>query len=230
MFKQDSAEFAKLITGIGEIYRWEFSPQVIEIYWRVLEPFSLEDVKAAVYRHIQDPDVGKFLPKPSDIIMAIGGSSQNQALSAWSKTIYGIQTVGSYESVAFDDALIHVVVWDMGNWIKLCNSEEKQLPFIAKEFQERYRGYVRKRPHHHPSYLKGRLEMQNSIHGYDSPAPILIGNVLKAQEVITMGEDQPLFAITDERTPFISNSAQQKLNKTIPNLIPPLAIDEENHD
>ena len=158
MLKQESAEFAKLITGIGEIYRWEFSPQVIEIYWRVLEPFSLEDVKAAVYRHIQDPDVGKFLPKPADIIM-------------------------------------------------------------AKEFQERYRGYVRKRPSSHPKYLEGRLELQNNSYGYTPPTPVLIGNKLKAQEVIATGEDKSFFTLTYEQPALTIKTA---------NLIQPL--NKENND
>lgn len=195
MFERESLSFAKLIAGIGEIYRWEFSPTAIEIYWRILEPFSLEDVRAAIYRHMQNPDVGKFLPKPADIIMAIEGSSQNQALSAWSKTTYGIRVVGGYASVAFDDALIHVVVKDMSNWIKLCDAEEKQMPFIGKEFQDRYRGYVLKNPPSHPKYLPGRIELKNNAFGYACPSPVLIGNVLKAKEVIATGENTPFLEL-----------------------------------
>ena len=202
MLEQDSPKFAELVVGIGEVYGKPFSSAAIEIYWRALEAYRLEDVKAAIYRHIQNPDVGKFLPKPADIIMAIEGSSQNQALSAWSKTFYGIKIVGGYSSVAFDDCVIHVVVRDMSNWIKLCDTEEKQLPFVAKEFQERYRGYVIKKPPGHTKYLYGRFELQNCAFGYACPSPVLIGNVLKAKQVIATGEDRPFLEISTEKIDF----------------------------
>ncbi len=202
MFEKDSSKFAELIAGIGEIYNTRFTSAAIEIYWQLLEAFRLEDVRAAIYRHIQNPDVGKYLPKPADIIMAIEGSSQNQALSAWSKTTYAMRVIGGYESVGFDDALIHVVVKSMTNWPKLCVVDDKQLPFVEKEFLERYRGYVSRKPSSHPSYLKGTVEMLNSSKGYICPKPVLIGNVQKAKVVIATGEDKPFLEISTEKISF----------------------------
>ena len=200
MLEQESSRFAQLIAGIGEIYRWQFSSAAIEIYWRALEAFRFEDVRAAVYSHIQNPDVGKFLPKPADIIMAIGGSSQNQALSAWSKTFYGMRVVGGYESVGFDDALIHTVVLDMLNWPKLCSVDEKQLPFTEKEFLDRYRGYINQKPtRRHPKHLKGFIEIRNSICGHAYSSPVLIGNPIKAKEVMATGSDEPFWEISTQR-------------------------------
>ena len=184
MFERDSSKFAELMAGIGEIYQKEFSTVAIEAYWRILRPFRIEDVGAAVDSHMQNTDVGNFFPKPSDIIKAIGGSSQDQALSAWSKTAYAIRVVGGYSSIGFDDALIHVVVKSMISWPKLCIVDDKQLPFVEKEFLERYRGYVSRKPPSHPSYLKGTIEIQNSAFGYPYPSPVLIGDALKAKEVI----------------------------------------------
>lgn len=204
MFEKDSSKFAELIAGIGEIYSTRFTSAAIEIYWQLLEAFRLEDVRAAIYCHMQNPDVGKFLPKPADIIMAIEGSSQNQALSAWSKTTYGMRVVGGYSSVAFDDALIHAVIKSMSSWINLCDAEEKQMPFIAKEFQDRYRGYILKKPASYPKYLPGRFELKNSAFGYACPSPVLIGNVLKAKEVIVTGISIPLWEISTEETEQIS--------------------------
>lgn len=196
MFEKDSSKFAELIAGIGEIYNTRFTSASIEIYWQLLGAFRLEDVRAAIYHHMQNPDVGKFLPKPADIIMAITGSSHNQALSGWSKTAFGMRVVGGYESVAFDDALIHIVVENMTTWPKLCRVENKQLPFVEKEFLDRYRGYVLRKPPNHPSYLKGTIEMLNSAYGYTCPSPVLIGHAQKAKEVIANGEDKPLLEIT----------------------------------
>ena len=193
MLDQDLPKFALLITGIGEVYDKTFTSAVIEIYWSVLKSFMFEDVKKAVYSHLENPDVGKYLPKPADIIVAIEGSSQNQALRAWTKVVAAVHRVGRYTSVAFDDALILVIIEDMGGWLRLCNVKEEQLPFIKKEFQDRYRGYVVKKPTRYPKYLTGVIESQNSIQGYKYDLPILIGDKEKAKKVIEAGKYESIW-------------------------------------
>ncbi len=210
MLEEDSSQFAKLIMSVSEIYRLPFSPTTIEIYWRLLERFNIKDVSDAVHCHME---FCKYPPTPADIIMAIDGSPRSRALSAWSKTVNGIKFVGCHLSVAFDDALIHVVVKDMSNWIKLCGVEDKQLPFIEKEFLERYQRYVSKKPPNHPKYLCGLIELQNSSFGYPYPSPALIGNALKAKEVMATGVITPLLEITIEKIDF-KNLAMVCLNKT----------------
>lgn len=187
MIKQDLTKFAALIVGIGEIYGKAFTAVTIETYWNVLQSFEFEAVKQAVYLHLGNVDTGKYLPKPADLILAIQGSSYTQALQAWTKVVTAMQRYGGYTSLAFDDALIHAVIADMGGWQKLCVSETKQLPFIAREFQERYRGYVIKTPKSYPKYLVGLIESQNAIHGYPYAPPLLFGDRAKARQVITTG-------------------------------------------
>jgi hypothetical protein len=187
MFEQDSSRFAVLIVGIGEVYGKSFTSVAIDIYWSVLKCFRFEDVQTAVYRHLKNPDVGRFLPKPADIVIAIDGNSQNQSLLAWTKVVSAIHRVGSYTSIAFDDALIHAVIEDMGGWQKLCLTSIKQLPFVGKEFQERYRGYVVKKPLRYPKYFIGITENQNSSFGYICGPPVLFGDKEKARQVIATG-------------------------------------------
>ncbi len=187
MQEEDLSRFATLIVGIGELYGKTFTANIIEIYWSALRDYSFAEVKEARDRHLKNPDVGRYLPKPADIVAAICGNSKNQAFMAWSKVEGAIRRVGSYTSVAFDDALIHAVINDMGGWQRLCSSKNEQLPFIAKEFQERYRGYVVLKPTAHPKYFAGIIESQNSVYGYIYDAPVLIGDSTKAREVLTSG-------------------------------------------
>jgi hypothetical protein len=37
--------------------------------------------------------------------------------------------VGAYQSVVFDDPLIHLVLEDLGGWIKICSTLIKDLIF-----------------------------------------------------------------------------------------------------
>lgn len=183
MFEQDLQNFMKLIVVISRTYNKQFTPVEIEIYWRSLKAFSLEYVRAAVDNHIQNPDGGQFLPNPADIIRAIRSNSQ-QAL-AWKKTLHAMQSVGRYESVCFDDALIHLTIKSLSSWPKLCSTNDRQLPFVEKEFKKRYWEYSIKNPLCHPKYLKGIIEMRSGC----ASSPVLIGDVIKAKRVIETGTD-----------------------------------------
>jgi hypothetical protein len=208
MFDQDSSKFAVLIIGIGEVYGKSFTSVTIDIYWSVLKAFRFEEVQTAVYRHLKNPDVGRFLPKPADIIMAMGGTSQNQALLAWTKVVSAIHSVGSYTSIAFDDALIHAVIEDMGGWREMCLISLEQLPFVGKDFQVRYRGYVIKKPVRHPRYFIGIVENNNSCFGYMRGPPMLFGDKEKAKQVIATGS-----YVSFRRELFFSKNTTKAITK-----------------
>jgi len=208
MLNQDLSRFAALMVVIGEIYNKSLTQVVIGAYWNVLKPFRFEEVERAVYLHLGHPDIGQYLPKPADIIMAIKGNSCNQALQAWTKVMTAIQRVGCYTSLAFDDELIHAVIEDMGGWQKLCGIEDKQLPFIAKEFQERYRGYVVRRPNRYPKYLVGIIESQNSIYGYIYSPPVLFGDKTKAEQVMAAGKEGDYISAVSKELFFSKKSME----------------------
>lgn len=112
---------------------------------------------------------------------------------AWSLVDRGIRTIGTYASVAFDDPVIHRVISEMGGWVALGTRDEKEWPFVAKEFQNRYRGYrMRSEIPEHPRQLVGIAEAQNAREGRESQPPVLIGNPNKAKQVLLSGTDKPL--------------------------------------
>jgi hypothetical protein len=215
MIDQDLSRFAEMIVGVGEVYGKSLTPIVIDVYWSVLKAFKFEEVKKAIYLHLENPDVGRYLPKPADIIMAVEGSSQNQALRAWTKVVSASQRIGVYTSVAFDDALIHAVIEDMGGWRIFCAVETEQLPFVGKEFQERYRGYVIKKPLRYPKYLTGIAESQNSIRGYVYGPPVLIGDKMKAMQVIATGSHPSIFGVELSTSVVIRNPGTVKTPEII---------------
>ncbi|CAL7962433.1 conserved hypothetical protein [Gammaproteobacteria bacterium] len=199
MHKLDLAKFAVLITSIGEVYGALFTKASIDIYWNVLKSFDFEEVRIGFYRHLKNPDVGRFIPKPADIVAAIEGNSQNQALQAWTKVVAAIQYVGCYNSIAFDDFLVHAVIEDMGGWRKICLTAVEQLSFVSREFRERYRGYVAKKPIRHPKYFVGIVESSNNSFGYLCKRNLLVlfGNKEKTKQVITSGTHVSLISLSN---------------------------------
>lgn len=184
--------FSKLMTQLAVVYSKPMDPVLIEIYWQALKAFDFKAVEAAMLAHIGNPDVGQFMPKPADVVRFLKGSSQTQALQAWSLVLKTIQRVGHYPTVVFDDPLIHAVISDMGGWIALCKLLEEDTPFRAKEFENRYVGFLLQPPKTYPKQLSGTLEQENSAKGYPIDPPMLIGDIQNALKVYQGGSQQLL--------------------------------------
>lgn len=100
---------------------------LLEIYWKICQPFEFGDIEKAFEAHVRDPDYGQFMPKPADLIRFLEGGRQTQALQAWSKVVKAISHAGYYSSVVFDDICIHAVISEMDGWIALCQSQKGRL-------------------------------------------------------------------------------------------------------
>lgn len=190
--QQPSKAFIERLAAVYAFYGKDFNLQILSVWWGVLKTYDESAVFDALTRHAGDPDHGQFLPRPADIVRLIQGGTQDSALVAWSKVERAVRSVGIYESVIFDDAIIHSVISDMGGWIKLCGITEDELPFRAKEFENRYRGY-RTRGHLStwPRHLIGIAESQNGQRGFNVAPPIMIGDADRCQLVYRGGSNSP---------------------------------------
>lgn len=201
MKQADFDGFADILQVVSEQYGKKLSDGAIALYWQGLHDFELSAVREALGRHLRNTDTGQFMPKIADIIRMLQGSTQDSALTAWAKVDKALRTVGPYETVVFDDPLVHVVLHDMGGWVGLGTKTEDEWPFVAKEFENRYRGFkARGEVPHYPPKLIGIAEAHNAQQGQKVAEPILIGDASKAKKVMTAGTDRPLLGITRLKT------------------------------
>lgn len=106
----------------------------------------------------------------------------------WAVVERSIRRLGGYASIVFDDSNIMRVLYDMGGWERICASKEHELPFVAKEFAARYRGYAMQGgAKEFPNKLAGSFERENAMNGLPVEAPILIGDPEKAKKVFALG-------------------------------------------
>ena len=181
-------DFTQIMRAVAEQYSKQMTDNLIALYWQGLQDFDLPAVKDALGRHLRSPDNGQFMPKIADIIKMLQGSSQDAAFSAWSKVDKAVRRVGPYESVAFDDQIIHRVLHDMGGWIFLCEKRDDEWPFIAREFENRYRGFKALGSKiEYPAKLIGIYESHNAKEGHKVAPTMLIGDSSKAQSVMQLG-------------------------------------------
>ncbi len=134
MKQSDKPHFSALMMKKMNPYKKTLHRATLQEYWQVLQDYTLIEIEHAWEAHLRDPDRGQFPPLPADLIRNISGSYQSQALLAWAKVLGTIRQVGRYDSVAFDDPLIHVVLVIMGGWVQLCANSSYVLLERAKEF------------------------------------------------------------------------------------------------
>jgi len=192
MNQANLAEFTELLATVSALYRVPLSDKSLELYWSTLKSFEWKAVKVAFQKHLMDPDKGQYFPKPADVVRYIDGNSETQALRAWSKVEEAIRSVGGYASVVFDDPIIHVVIEEMGGWIRLCQTLVKDLPFRANEFKKYYAAYVNHPLPHYPKQLLGLEAQQNGMHSYVVQPPLLIGDPKRALVVLQNGSEKSL--------------------------------------
>lgn len=188
MTENDKPQFAQMWGGAWAMYGKEATKQILYMAFEALRAYDLREIRQGLSKHMQNPDTGQYVPKPADIVKHIGGGSESRALVAWSRVDKAVRRIGTYQTVVFDDPIIHQVVVDMGGWIKLGKSEEKEWPFVAKEFERRYRGYLINPVPTYPKQLTGTAEADNGARGIDFKAdPVLIGDASKAEQVYLTG-------------------------------------------
>lgn len=196
MQQSDYDSFVQLVNGMAELYGKPMSPVALALWWNALQPYDLIAVRQGLSRHMQNPDTGQFMPKPADVIKFIGGTTQDGALLAWAKVDKAVRSVGTYRSVAFDDPIIHAVITDMGGWVALGSKDEHEWPFVAKEFENRYRGYRQRDLPSFSRWLVGIAESSNSQLGMRVEPPVLIGDTEKAKRIMQNGSNTPAIGFT----------------------------------
>lgn len=197
MLPNEFAAFRDLMKGVHDFYAKDLSEFAMSVWWESMRQYDLPAVQQAMNRHVMNPDAGQFMPKPADVVRMLGGTTADAALRAWAKVDRAVRQVGPYASVAFDDALIHRVLHDMGGWVGLGQKSEDEWPFVAREFETRYRGYaMRNERPEYPPVLIGLAEAENGTRGMRSEPPRLIGDAEKARIVLSGGTTRPLIGFT----------------------------------
>lgn len=192
MNMNDYQNFSKLITEVITFYEKPVTEFALKIWWNALRDKELDAIVSAIDAYVRNPDNGHFAPKPANIIKLMEGSTLDNAYIAWTKVENAIRKIGPYESVIFDDPIIHAVILDMGGWISFCEVTEKELPFFAKEFENRYQGYKLRGDKNisAPKKVFGIIESLNKNLAGKIPSPVLVGDEKKCAEVNRDGIDQ----------------------------------------
>lgn len=187
----DKQDFVLLLTDVLAFYRQDVSRFAASVWWEACKGFDIGQLRKAFNAHAIDPDRGQFAPKPADIVRALQGTRTDQARVAWGKTFDAMQRIGAYQTVVFDDPIIHACIEDIGGWQKICRSSMDELSYLEHRFCESYRAYASRGLDQYPAKLLGEFECINRHEGRNVAPPVLIGNADKARQVLELGSTAP---------------------------------------
>lgn len=189
----DQEKFTQGLMILAEVYNRKLSTLLLHTYWSCLKKYSYAAFETALWDFLKNPNNAKRnFPSPADWITVIEGDSESGSLAAWTEVITTIRHVGHYESVKFTDVLIHDVIQDMGGWIFLCQQSERELIFLQKDFERRYRMNRALKITKGPQYLTGQIEHQNSLNGFTEyiPKPINIKQLNSLEDHLIMEKEE----------------------------------------
>lgn len=193
MMENDKQRFCSMIVALADYYEKDITDQKLALYWKGLSSYDIDDIDAAIGKHIQTPEAGRFMPKVSDITLILDGSMKDSSMIAWAKVDLAVRHHGPYVDVVFDDPLIHRVLADMGGWSRLGDKTEDEWPFVGNEFMNRYKGYKTKiELPEHPKILTGIANLENQAHGKALQPAVLIGDSSLCHKVMNNGSTQRL--------------------------------------
>lgn len=224
--EHDYEKLLELLNDALAPYEKSVTARAGMIWFEALKHYSLAEVAQGLTAHIANPEKGQFAPKPADVIANIDLTTEALAMAAWAKVDRSVKMVGAYRSIVFDDPIIHVVIVDLGGWIKLCQTnDEKDFGFIGADFRKRYTVYMRHPPDVYPGLLVGLTQLHNESNKLKLPfrqAPALVGNTARAREVLLNGSEEAVQGLAQKQPAIESRRGDRpSLKALLSSVVPP---------
>jgi len=169
----NEAEFIKTMTGLCEIYGKTTSEFMFDVYYKIFQDYDIKQFNNAVLTCVKSNKYN-VLPKPAEILEYLEGDKNDKALLAWVQAKDGVQRCGYCNTPDFKDPIISHCINELGGWIKFCEAEIAELPFIEKRFMDYYRLFL-KRGIIDSKSLIGYVDLSNNKEGYKKIDKIKIG-------------------------------------------------------
>lgn len=199
----NEATFNEGMAILCETYQREPTKLLLKAYYMALKDLNDIDYERAIGNVLQDRKFNK-MPMPGEIREYAVGSIDDKATLAYDVFTKGKAKTGAYDTVQFEDRIIHAVVMAMGGWSGLtgvCMITEDEWRFKRKEFIDLYKAISRQSDREIPEKLIGISEhscSQNEDWTKHIPAIKMIskhGEIKEVREQITMTETKQLEAV-----------------------------------
>jgi hypothetical protein len=134
---RDQQKFCNALLGLAENYNRKLSEHGIELYFRALENFDIEEIIRAMTEHLRE---GEFFPTPAAIIKRIDGGVKNAgdyAVEQWEAVLDQLSKCGPHQKPNLSPGTF-ATVNAIGGWKMLNECDFRELLQKRKEFLDVY--------------------------------------------------------------------------------------------
>ena len=134
-------QFREGMAILCETFQREPTRLLLKAYYLALKDMSEQEFEKAIGNILQGRKYNT-LPMPAEIREAGCGSLDDKALIAYDAFAKGKSQTGAYDSIAFEDKIIHAVIMAMGGWSGengVCMITEDEWKFKRKDFLDLYK-------------------------------------------------------------------------------------------
>ncbi len=166
-------EFASCIALLCATVGRDMPPEQSKAWYAMLGDLTIETLKAGIIATVRSYTFAGFPPigmirencgVASGVIPA-----KDRPLLAWQAVRGSFANVGAYDSPAFDDAIIHATIRELGGWPLLCDTPTEEMHWLEKRFCATYSALSSvKLPSDQTKRLAGITETENGREGYAS--------------------------------------------------------------
>lgn len=165
MTQKDWKNFTELISRVYRLYqRPPLEVEDMRLFFDALADLPFDAVAEGVKRHMMacTGESGRFAPKPADIRLALFGTPEQAACSAWPKVQKAIKKLRSDSSVRFDDPAYHYAIEACGGWTQLCRmTPEDSEPLFRRYYATAVRDRIGWKSV--PEHMPGEREIRGSV-------------------------------------------------------------------
>lgn len=142
--EQEQEYIAGILLAMAENFSADLSSQGVQLYIHCLQDYNFEDVKKALF-HILSTRKYLKMPTIAEILEALHGNPEEDAIIESNKVWKAISQHGAYKSVCFDNKITQAVIDTFGGWVRLCYLYNvSQQHFFKKDFCETYKIFHKK--------------------------------------------------------------------------------------
>lgn len=139
MIENDRNDFSEIMKILSVNSGRNLDITDLEIWFKLLSRWSLQDIKRASFRHMEE---SKYMPTMHDFINHIEGTKENnaeiEASNQLDLIIKSISKYGAYQAVLFADPHTQSVLKDLGGWIAICRKTNDEMMWFRKDFLTSY--------------------------------------------------------------------------------------------
>ena len=171
-------EFLQGTNIIEQCTQKKMNKNQIDVYYMILKNLSLEQFQNGlgrmfserVYTNIPSPgEINQYCLDRKDIKIKAAHAREKMRIAA--------KKISAYQSIAFDDPIIHKIIMSVGSWSKVVKMPLKDLhDFLEFDFEKLYLAYDKLGIGEIPLFFEGIHDAQNDV---QSPEIKLVGDKSK---------------------------------------------------